>query len=526
MTRPVILCVDDERIILSSLKAQLHNNLSADFEIEVAESAEEALEIIQELINDKIEIPVIIADQIMPGMKGDELLSKVKAISPHSLTIMLTGQASADAVGKAVNKAGLFRYLSKPWDEDDLILTIQSAIDSYTHQNNLLKQSCYQSVINKTLSLAISTLNFKQQTTKALDYLLSVPCLDPPAQGSIYFSSLSHVFDRFQPELTTLLKQTNTHEGAIDFKMVCAQPENKAVAPFSIEADQIHLYAEPLFIEKTTDNLAYYSFPILLDAEVIGLIFIYVLDSFKSTQEIMSFLSAFSQTLSSMYRLSTSNHALRLSNLQLEKHKQNLEELVEQRTKALNEALNKQEENNTKLKSANKELAFFATTDFLTGLMNRRYFFELAEKHCKEVSEHQSPSTIAMIDVDFFKSINDTYGHQAGDDLLKKVAKSIQSCFNQETLVGRLGGEEFAILLPETNLKMALEACKCLLTHISDTKLKTGPNTISVTASIGLSEILKDETHIEKALLRADKALYAAKDRGRNTIAIFDGDII
>ena len=89
-----------------------------------------------------------------------------------------------------------------------------------------------------------------------------------------------------------------------------------------------------------------------------------------------------------------------------------------------------------------------------------------------------------------------------------------------------MGGEEFAILLPETNLKMALEACKCLLTHISDTKLKTGPNTISVTASIGLSEILKDETHIEKALLRADKALYAAKDRGRNTIAIFDVDII
>lgn len=526
MTRPVIVCVDDERIILSSLKAQLHNNLSADFEIEVAESAEEALEIIQELVNDKIEIPVVIADQIMPGMKGDELLIQVKALSPQSLTIMLTGQASADAVGKAVNKAGLFRYLSKPWDEDDLILTIQSAIDSYTHQNNLLKQSCYQSVINQTLSLAISTLNFKQQTTKALDYLLRVPCLDPPAKGSIYFSSLSHVFDRFQPEQTTLLKPTNTTAELINFKKVCAQPDSDTFPPFSIEADQAPLYSEPLFIKKTDDSLAYYSYPIMLESELIGLIFIYVLDSFKATQEITSFLSSFSQTLSSMYRLSTSNHALRLSNLQLERHKRNLEELVEQRTKALNIALSMQEENNSKLKSANKELAFLATTDFLTGLSNRRYFFELAEKYCKELSDHQHPGTVAMIDVDFFKSINDTYGHQAGDELLKKVAKSIQACFDQSTLVGRLGGEEFAILLPQTNLSQANEACKHLLIHIAETKLKTDTHTISVTASIGLSEIIKNETHIDKALLRADKALYAAKDRGRNTIAIFDGDII
>lgn len=525
MSRPVILCVDDERIILSSLKAQLHNNLSADFEIEVAESAEEALEIIEELKRAKIEVPVVIADQIMPGMKGDELLGRIKLLLPQTLTIMLTGQASADAIGKAVNKAGLFRYLSKPWDEDDLILTLQSALDSYAHQQNLLKQSNYQNVINQTLLLAVSTLNFKQQISKALSYLLSVPCIDPPAQGSIYFSSLSHVFDRIQPEQTTLLSNTNTNSGAIEFKKVCAQPENNADQPFCINPEQIANYSQPLFIEETADSLAFYSYPILLDSELIGLIFIHVLDTFKSTQEITSFLSSFSHTLSSMYRLSTSNHALRLSNLQLEKHKRNLEDLVVERTKALNSALSKQEENNAQLQAANKELAFFATTDFLTGLLNRRYFFELAEKYCKEQPTSKSAGTIAMIDVDFFKSINDTYGHQAGDDLLKKVAKSIQSCFNTETLVGRLGGEEFAILLPKTNLNMAHEACKCLLTHISDTKLITGSDTISVTASIGLSEIYQHEDHIEKALLRADKALYAAKDKGRNTIALFDGDI-
>ncbi len=524
MLRPVILCVDDERIILSSLKAQLHNNLSSKYEIEVAESAEEALEIINDLIENQIELPVVIADQIMPGMKGDELLSKIKVLSPQTLTIMLTGQATADAVGKAVNKAGLFRYLSKPWDEDDLILTIQSALDSYAHQKILLKQSCYQNTINKTLSLAVSTLNFKQQVTKALDYLLNVPCLYPPSQGSIYFASHSHIFDSLQPLHTTLLKQKVCFGDTFRFKKVCSQNEENSPLEINIHNEEITQFSAPLFIDKTEDRLSHFSYPVIVDQELIGLIFICVHDNFVETQEISSFLSSFSQTLSSMYRLSASNHALRLSNLKLEMHKQDLEEQVKERTEALNISLSKQEENNAKLRAANKELAYFATTDFLTGLFNRRHFFKLAEEQSRKHIALKQVSTVAMIDIDFFKSINDTYGHQAGDELLIKIASTLKKCLADIAIISRFGGEEFAVLLPDRNIHSAKIVCEDLMQQVSNTQLDTASESISVTVSIGLSQINEQDNTIEKALSRADKALYEAKENGRNTISVFQGN--
>tara|TARA_R110002072_G_scaffold184083_2_gene340446 strand:+ start:12679 stop:14241 length:1563 start_codon:yes stop_codon:yes gene_type:complete len=519
MSRPVILCVDDERIILSSLKAQLQNNLSASFQIEVAESAEEALEITHELIRENIEVPIVIADQIMPGMKGDELLSQIKTLLPQTLTIMLTGQASADAVGKAVNKAGLFRYLSKPWDEDDLILTIQSALDSYSHQKNLLKQSHYQMVINKTLSLAIGTLNFKQQISKSLNYLLSVPCLCPPSQGAIYLSSKSHVFDPGSPK-----EESNQ----LVLKKVCEQPESNIHNEFNIQAEDLDKYRECLFIEKTSDTLGYFSYPILFEEEIVGLLFVYIDSCFCHTKEISSFLSSFSQTLSSIYRLSQSNYAFKQSNEKLKKHKLELENLVKQRTEALNKALCKQEKNNVMLLAANKELAYFATTDSLTGLLNRRHFFELAEQWYKKLTEQKQICSVAMIDIDYFKAINDNYGHQTGDELLKKVAKTIQDSFDQTALIGRFGGEEFALLLPEVSVLKAQKLCNTLLGNVSNTTIhirsSQPPTTVSVTVSVGLTQINDQDKNIEQALSRADKALYGAKDNGRNTISLFNGE--
>lgn len=520
MSRPVILCVDDERIILSSLKAQLHNNLTSRFQIEVAESAEEALEIADELIKANIEIPIVIADQIMPGMKGDELLGRIKEQLPQTLTIMLTGQASADAVGKAVNKAGLFRYLSKPWDEDDLILTIQSALDSYTHQKNLMKQSYYQTVINQTLSLAIGTLNFKQQISKSLKYLLSVPCLSPPSQGAIYFSNKSHIFNS-----DALEKQPETN-APIVLNKVCEQPLNDLNNKYTIRAEDYNKHKKCLFIEKTEDSLGHFSYPILFEDEIIGLLFVYIDSSFCHTDEISSFLSSFSQTLSSIYRLSYSNYAFKQSNEKLKQHKLELEDLVKQRTEELNKALSKQEEINSKLVTANKELAYFATTDSLTGLLNRRHFFDLADKKYMQLKAQEQPCAVAMVDVDYFKAINDNYGHQTGDELLKKVAETINSSFDTSALIGRFGGEEFALLLPEAEEESAENACLALLKNVANTTLQTThlgrDNKVSVTVSIGLTQINSQDNSIEQAITRADTALYEAKDRGRNTLSIFN----
>lgn len=152
MDKPVIICVDDERVVLISLRDQLIQHLGNKYEIELAESGEEALEIFEELTEEGIEIPLIISDQIMPGMKGDELLVEINDQYPKALKIMLTGQASADAVGKAVNLANLYRYLSKPWQAEDLRFTVKEALNSYFQNKKLAEQNNQLLELNRALS--------------------------------------------------------------------------------------------------------------------------------------------------------------------------------------------------------------------------------------------------------------------------------------------------------------------------------------------------------------------------------------
>ncbi len=141
MSKQVILCIDDESIVLDSLEEQIGQGFNDEMIIETAESGDEALEIFDELIDEGMEIPVVIADFIMPGMKGDALLSKIHSIKPSAKKILLTGQASIEGVSNAVNKANLYRFISKPWEKDDLILTIKEALKSYEQEKTILKQN-------------------------------------------------------------------------------------------------------------------------------------------------------------------------------------------------------------------------------------------------------------------------------------------------------------------------------------------------------------------------------------------------
>lgn len=129
--KPVIVCVDDEEMILSSLRFQIKKYFKDVFQVEIATNAEIALEIMEECLEKDVEVPLIISDHIMPGIKGDELLIRISKINDKTKKIMLTGQANADAVGNALNHAGLYRFIAKPWDPEDLNLTLQEAIRSF-----------------------------------------------------------------------------------------------------------------------------------------------------------------------------------------------------------------------------------------------------------------------------------------------------------------------------------------------------------------------------------------------------------
>ena len=126
--KAVILCVDDENMVLVSLRQQLKRNLERKYILETAESGEEALEIVEELKGRNIDLPVVLSDHIMPGMNGDEFFIKVHKKYPSIVKIMLTGQANEGAINRAKEHADLFAVLYKPWSEHELFNIIKSGL--------------------------------------------------------------------------------------------------------------------------------------------------------------------------------------------------------------------------------------------------------------------------------------------------------------------------------------------------------------------------------------------------------------
>ncbi len=128
MAKPVILCVDDEPIVLESLRSQLREAFGEDYYYEVAQDADDALEVIDEIQADNTDIIVIVSDWLMPGMKGDEFLIKVHQRFPQVVKVLLTGHADEAAIARAETEANLHKCLFKPWSEVELIETIQSGL--------------------------------------------------------------------------------------------------------------------------------------------------------------------------------------------------------------------------------------------------------------------------------------------------------------------------------------------------------------------------------------------------------------
>ena len=149
--KPVIICVDDEPIILESLKIELKKVLGEEHLLEIAEGGEDALELIDELLAEGSEIVAVISDYLMPNIKGDELLKQIHQISPKTIKIMLTGQADLEAVANTIKYAKLYRYISKPWQSEDLKLTVKEAVNSYFMEKQLAEQNAQLQTLNQEL---------------------------------------------------------------------------------------------------------------------------------------------------------------------------------------------------------------------------------------------------------------------------------------------------------------------------------------------------------------------------------------
>ena len=334
-----ILCVDDEEGILTALRQQLGARFGNEVEIEVAQSAGDALDFMNELEKDGEDLAVVIADQIMPGMKGVELLEEIHRRSPSTTKILLTGQAGLDAVVAAINRAALNHYIPKPWEEPDLRLAVE----------NLLRQ--------------------------------------------------------------------------------------------------------------------------------------YRLD--RQNQRLLADLN--------------------LRNVALENMNQDLEHMVSERTH--------------ELASANARLAQLAITDGLTGLYNHRHFHERLVLEVERAGRSGLGLALFMIDVDHFKRFNDRFGHPAGDDVLRQVARLLSDGRRANDFCARYGGEEFAVVLVDTAKLTAFQVAEKLRLRIAGHAFE-GPAGARLAVSVGVAAFPDDATDAELLVRAADAALYRAKAGGRNCVVL------
>ncbi len=241
----------------------------------------------------------------------------------------------------------------------------------------------------------------------------------------------------------------------------------------------------------------------------------------------------FSQRIEFMGEFSRSFNAMvvRLS--------QNWQELAkkEEELNKLNEELRQEitirKEVEASLLKSEEAFRLMSITDSLTGLYNRRHFNRLAEEEVHRVLRFGRRLAAMMLDIDFFKRVNDTFGHPAGDIVLKQIAQATKEVIRTTDIPARYGGEEFVILLPETTGEAAAVIAERLRRLIEDTPIQTENGPITITASFGISdystgvvgtESKSNEQMLAEFIAAADKALYASKKAGRNRVTIYQPD--
>jgi diguanylate cyclase (GGDEF)-like protein len=181
---------------------------------------------------------------------------------------------------------------------------------------------------------------------------------------------------------------------------------------------------------------------------------------------------------------------------------------------------NNRKKANEDLANLNQKLYELATKDDMTELYNRRHFLELSQRELCKLQRTNSSGVVLMIDIDHFKEVNDNYSHAAGDQAIINVANILKENLREYDIVGRVGGEEFSMFLPNSEINIAVQIAERMRNKVVNLSTLFQKNTIKLTISVGLTARLEGEVDIEHMLHRADKALYQAKNSGRNKVVV------
>ena len=228
----------------------------------------------------------------------------------------------------------------------------------------------------------------------------------------------------------------------------------------------------------------------------------------------VDFMGEFSNAFNNMvWQLDTTLTSLKKTEEALRRLTNSLKQEVDLRTAAVNA-----------LRQSEARFKYLAAHDVLTGALNRRSFFSIAEAGLKAAQAQGHSCCIALLDIDFFKKINDTHGHQAGDQALKHVVALSRASLRQADSMGRYGGEEFIFFFSDADIEQGTRAAERIRTVIADTPAELAHGPVPVTVSLGVSVVLpewpgeRNASFLQKIISMADTAMYHAKDTGRNKV--------
>jgi len=397
-----ILVVDDDPNLRKTLSDILRIK---GYEIAIAANGAEAI-----AAAERETFSLALIDLMLPDMPGLEVMVRIKAISPLTEAIILTGNASMDTAIEAT-KQGAYSYLLKPYQMDDLLQNIQHGVERQPAQEEILRLASFPR-------------------------LTPIPVIEVNSSGEVTYANPA---------------------------------------------------AEKLFPNQSSPDL----------------------DSKAWSHPLLNGLSGFDELRQSKQRKDVARE-VEIGQATYELHTHYILELDLIRIYVLDI---------TKRKMAEKEIHLLATTDSLTGIANRREFSAILARELDRAKRYGAPLSLAMYDLDYFKRVNDTFGHDVGDDVLQAVTGLVKENIRTVDVVGRWGGEEFMVLMPASDMQAARNASEKLRLAIAGHHFnKVGNLTVSFGATA-----LEPQDDINSLLKRVDNALYLAKEKGRNRVEILAG---
>ncbi len=435
---PTIVCVDDDMPMLRSLREQLLRGLEHGCDIELASGGEEALQLLADLAAEGVPVPLLISDHIMPGMRGAELLIRVHQRYPQMLTILLTGQADVDAVSHALNQANLYRLITKPWHEGDLIRTVKEALRRVDQDQQLAQRSAALAASSERLEHSLQLLQTTMDAT--LDGLLVLGVDGMPVQINRQLVELwalpeSLVLAQAGPALLDHLRSQ-----VLDSATLLLDPQDGPGAPTVLEL-------------KDGRAFEYLGRAHVMHGQRVGMVY-----SFRDVTD-------------------------RERSAKLIRHQ--------------------------------------ALHDNLSGLPNRLQFGEALDRAVAHARSTSGGLAVLFVDLDHFKRVNDTLGHDFGDRLLKRTAERLSACLRDGDLIARWGGDEFTVLAPKIRSADEAKALARRILEALEEPFVLDQMSLQISASVGVASYPADGEDGQALLRRADMALYRAKQEGRNGFQCF-----